>query len=233
MINAEGDVHISNETVQSLGRTNFLDAFFGSIIAIAKPPKSFKPYPHLSSPAPSLRSTPSVQSQEPDYSEPSTFPWDPGDGIELRAHTLRFSDSLTETHRKPRVPMLTDILPDPGYFVAGGIAGVVSRTATAPLDRLKVYLIAQTGVKDQAVRAVQSGDALEATKVVSRPLIEATKALWRMGGIRSMFAGTDVCHIYSRRLLMGTGNGLNVIKVMPESAIKFGSYEVRDGHTPG
>ncbi|MCJ1321640.1 hypothetical protein MMC15_006985 [Xylographa vitiligo] len=209
MVNAEGDVHISNENVQSLGITNFLDTFFGSIIAIAKPPTPLKPYSQFSSSTSSLRSTPSIQNQEPDYSEPSTFPWDPGEAIELRAHTLRFSDSLNETHRKPRVPMLTDLLPDPGYFVAGGIAGVVSRTATAPLDRLKVYLIAQTGVKDEAVRAVQSGDALKATKVASRPLIQATKALWRMGGIQSMFAG----------------NGLNVIKVMPESAIKFGSYE--------
>lgn len=26
--------------------------------------------------------------------------------------------------------------------------------------------------------------------------------------------------------LTGTGNGLNVVKVMPESAIKFGAYEV-------
>ncbi|MCJ1396133.1 hypothetical protein MMC18_009022 [Xylographa bjoerkii] len=209
MVNAEGDVHISDETVQSLGRSNFLTTFFGSIFAIANPPKLLKPYPPFPNSIPSLRSTPSIQSQEPDYSEPNTFPWDPGEAIELRAHTLRFSDSLNETHRKTRVPMLTDLLPDPGYFVAGGIAGVVSRTATAPLDRLKVYLIAQTGVKDEAVRAVQSGDALKATKVASRPLIEATKALWRMGGIRSMFAG----------------NGLNIIKVMPESAIKFGSYE--------
>lgn len=27
--------------------------------------------------------------------------------------------------------------------------------------------------------------------------------------------------------LTGAGNGLNVVKVMPESAIKFGAYEVR------
>lgn len=27
-------------------------------------------------------------------------------------------------------PLLTQILPDPGYFAAGGLAGVISRTAT-------------------------------------------------------------------------------------------------------
>ncbi|KAI9826096.1 MAG: hypothetical protein M1832_000545 [Thelocarpon impressellum] len=96
-----------------------------------------------------------------------------------------------------------------GYFLAGGIAGVISRTATAPLDRLKVYLIAQTGLGRDAVQAAKQGDAVAAAKKVSRPLIEASKELWRAGGVRSLFAG----------------NGLNVVKVMPESAIKFGSYE--------
>ncbi|OJJ66857.1 hypothetical protein ASPBRDRAFT_187537 [Aspergillus brasiliensis CBS 101740] len=96
-----------------------------------------------------------------------------------------------------------------GYFIAGGIAGAVSRTATAPLDRLKVYLIAQTGVKNSAVRAAKDGAPLRAAGKASKTLVEAVKDLWRAGGIRSLFAG----------------NGLNVLKVMPESAIKFGAYE--------
>ncbi|KAJ5746297.1 hypothetical protein N7520_011479 [Penicillium odoratum] len=104
---------------------------------------------------------------------------------------------------------LTENTPQLGYFVAGGIAGVVSRTATAPLDRLKVYLIAKTGVKKHAVRAVKEGAPLVAAGNASKTLVVALKELWRAGGIRSMFAG----------------NGLNVIKVMPESAIKFGAYE--------
>ena len=88
--------------------------------------------------------------------------------------------------------LLTDLLPDPGYFVAGGVAGVVSRTVTAPLDRLKVYLIAQVGIKDDAVKAVKSGAPMKAAKTATRPLLDATKTLWRMGGIRSLFAGEDI-----------------------------------------
>jgi solute carrier family 25 (mitochondrial phosphate transporter), member 23/24/25/41 len=86
---------------------------------------------------------------------------------------------------------------------------MVSRTATAPLDRLKVYLIAQTSTKKAVVEAAKEGAPVQAVKRIGQPLIDATKELWKAGGIRSLFAG----------------NGLNVVKVMPESAIKFGAYE--------
>lgn len=86
---------------------------------------------------------------------------------------------------------------------------MVSRTATAPLDRLKVYLIAQTSHKRAAVAAAKEGSPLQVVKYIGQPLIDATKELWKAGGVRSLFAG----------------NGLNVVKVMPESAIKFGAYE--------
>jgi hypothetical protein len=113
----------------------------------------------------------------------------------------RSSISSDETVEKPRRHLLTEFLPDPGYFLAGGVAGVVSRTATAPLDRLKVYLIAQTGATNEAVQAVKSGATneaiqavksgapLQASKLAARPLVKAFKALWGMGGIKSMFAG--------------------------------------------
>ncbi len=39
---------------------------------------------------------------------------------------------------------LTQYLPETGYFIAGALAGGISRTATAPLDRLKVYLLVNT-----------------------------------------------------------------------------------------
>ncbi|KAL3617661.1 anaphase-promoting complex subunit 2 [Castilleja foliolosa] len=75
------------------------------------------------------------------------------------------------------------------YLIAGGVAGAASRTATAPLDRLKVILQVQT------------------THASIGP---AVKNIWREGGLLGFFRG----------------NGLNVLKVAPESAIKFYTYEM-------
>ncbi|KAH9791549.1 mitochondrial substrate carrier family protein [Citrus sinensis] len=74
------------------------------------------------------------------------------------------------------------------YLIAGGVAGATSRTATAPLDRLKVVLQVQT------TRA---------------HIMPAIRDIWRDGGISGFFRG----------------NGLNVLKVAPESAIRFYTYE--------
>ncbi|KAK4486220.1 hypothetical protein RD792_008890 [Penstemon davidsonii] len=75
------------------------------------------------------------------------------------------------------------------YLIAGGVAGAASRTATAPLDRLKVILQVQT------------------TRASIGP---AVQNIWKEGGLLGFFRG----------------NGLNVFKVAPESAIKFYTYEL-------
>ncbi|KAL2044376.1 hypothetical protein N7G274_003081 [Stereocaulon virgatum] len=199
-VNSEGDVHVS-ETVEGLGKHQFSRTLFGAL------PKIFK----LPQPSPPAFASTAIQRTDApqviDESKPLTFPWDPGDQYPQYEDIVE--PDLFAGYRHEKDARLTDLLPPAGYFVAGGISGVVSRTATAPLDRLKVYLIAQVGVKDDAIHHAKSGAPLKAAKTATRPLVEATKALWRMGGLRSLFAG----------------NGLNVLKVMPESAIKFGSYE--------
>lgn len=87
----------------------------------------------------------------------------------------------------------TDVNDWLGYFLAGGIAGAISRTATAPFDRIKVYLIAQTGnsAARKAVEAVTQGEAVQAAKKAAGPLKDSIRALWRAGGVRSFFAGRD------------------------------------------
>ncbi|BEI93587.1 uncharacterized protein CcaverHIS019_0600460 [Cutaneotrichosporon cavernicola] len=87
------------------------------------------------------------------------------------------------------------------FLLAGGIAGGVSRTVTAPFDRLKVYLmtmnIPQSTGKPTPFRAVHG-------------LMVAVRAIYSEGaGVRAFWVG----------------NGLNVLKILPESAIKFVSYE--------
>ncbi|BFZ20540.1 hypothetical protein BsWGS_23579 [Bradybaena similaris] len=77
------------------------------------------------------------------------------------------------------------------HLVAGGFAGAVSRTCTAPLDRLKVLF--QVHGSSKKNMTIASG----------------FKHMLEEGGVMSLFRG----------------NGINVIKIAPESAIKFMAYE--------
>lgn len=198
-------MHVSDDTVEGLGKIQFPRNLFAALFGLVIPAtlqnrsKATSPVIEQSTPA-----------QATAKALPVNFPWDPGDQ-DAQYEDIDADDSTEDQLAAREMFVLTDLFPPVGYFVAGGIAGVVSRTATAPLDRLKVYLIAQVGVKDDAINHAKSGAPLKAAKTAGRPLVEATKTLWRMGGMRSLFAG----------------NGLNVVKVMPESAIKFGSYEAR------
>ncbi|TIB67582.1 hypothetical protein E3P77_01440 [Wallemia ichthyophaga] len=81
------------------------------------------------------------------------------------------------------------------FLLAGGIAGAVSRTSTAPFDRLKVYLITTTKKTNMSGLSALSS---------------AMHKIYIQGGGLTAF---------------WVGNGLNIVKIFPESAIKFLSYE--------
>ncbi|XP_035032859.2 calcium-binding mitochondrial carrier protein SCaMC-1 [Hippoglossus stenolepis] len=74
---------------------------------------------------------------------------------------------------------------------AGAMAGAVSRTGTAPLDRMKVFM------------------QVHSSKSNKISLVGGFKQMVKEGGFASLWRG----------------NGINVLKIAPETAIKFMAYE--------
>ncbi|XP_076135028.1 mitochondrial adenyl nucleotide antiporter SLC25A24 [Alosa pseudoharengus] len=76
-------------------------------------------------------------------------------------------------------------------LAAGAVAGAVSRTGTAPLDRMKVFM------------------QVHSSKTNKISLAGGFKQMIKEGGVTSLWRG----------------NGVNVLKIAPETAIKFMAYE--------
>lgn len=77
------------------------------------------------------------------------------------------------------------------HLLAGGVAGAVSRTATAPLDRIKIFL------------------QVHGSKNANYGVLSGFQYMLKEGGVKSLWRG----------------NFINVVKIAPESAIKFMAYE--------
>ena len=88
-------------------------------------------------------------------------------------------NSLTNSQTSPWVTL-----------VAGGVAGAISRTTTAPCDRLKVIMQAREPGKNTSIAS-------------------EFRAIQKESGFRGFFKG----------------NGTNVLKIIPETALKFLIYD--------
>ena len=75
-------------------------------------------------------------------------------------------------------------------MIAGAIAGAVSRTCTAPFDRLKTVMQVLGWRKEIRI-------------------VAGFKYMLNEGGVTSLWRG----------------NGMNVVKIAPEAALKFTFYE--------
>lgn len=252
-VSSEGDSMLNDDTLHSIGTTikSLMLALFGSIVRIASPldqdssQSSSPPQPaQTADSSPTTENSPPLRSsqQETHSSQNNSSSASmEATGHEQYASTARATASalrttatsattapatqssatttargtdiepdLSEEEETAEENWLIKYLPDSGYFVAGAVAGGISRTATAPLDRLKVYLLVNTkSTSHAAIDAAKNGKPIAAITNAARSFWGATLDLYRNGGLRGFFAG----------------NGLNVIKIMPETAMRFGAYE--------
>ncbi|KAI0181831.1 mitochondrial carrier [Hypoxylon sp. FL1284] len=234
-VNSEGDSVVSEETLQGLG-TNILYTLLGSILRLASPPEM--PPERVNSSSSSSSSSHLLTGNKEPQPPTATLPRS-NDNVTLDSTTTHShaqpasiatsisANTLVEAQQidlpetedvdieyglneKKKRSMLIKYIPDPGYFIAGAVAGGISRTATAPLDRLKVYLLVNTtSGANVALNAAKKGQPLQAIKHAGTPFFNAVVDIYKSGGVRGFFAG----------------NGLNVVKIMPETAIRFGAYE--------
>lgn len=204
-LSADGDVHMSDEALQGLGTVlAFLNnALFGAVTQLVKPAPRPSIDRHIAS---SLEPATPVSMWEGSESRPQLHlpgvdddntigddPYIPLKPARRKEDTSRPVDATSDGEqlqvKGKKDVKLIDFVPHVGYFLAGGLSGITSRTLTAPLDRLKVYLIAQTDNADEAIKAAKTGRPLAATKQGARTLMKAWNELWAAGGIRSLFAG--------------------------------------------
>lgn len=222
-VNPEGDSLVSDETLEGLGTAGFLlQALFGSLFKIANPDlvtpprrspdaKSLSTSDSAPDSSQSLPYTDQIQSASANmasaavgYSLSSSIPQQIMTGATVKRPILQYegveqSDTqplsdLVEEDPESITTRLTDLLPEPGYFLAGAVSGGVSRTATAPLDRLKVYLLVSTkSTPEVAIAAAKNGRPLSALRSAGGPIIDAMASLWKAGGMRTFFAGKLCC----------------------------------------
>ncbi|ELK05843.1 Calcium-binding mitochondrial carrier protein SCaMC-1 [Pteropus alecto] len=108
--------------------------------------------------------------------------WKRSTGIDI-GDSLTIPDEFTEDERQSGQWWR--------QLLAGGVAGAISRTSTAPLDRLKVMMQVHGSTSDKM------------------NIYDGFRQMVKEGGFRSLWRG----------------NGTNVMKIAPETAIKFWAYE--------
>eukprot|EP01087_Luapelamoeba_hula_P002025 TRINITY_DN1179_c1_g3_i2.p1 TRINITY_DN1179_c1_g3~~TRINITY_DN1179_c1_g3_i2.p1 ORF type:complete len:498 (-),score=89.86 TRINITY_DN1179_c1_g3_i2:46-1539(-) len=96
-----------------------------------------------------------------------------------------------EEAERPKVPQKSMSK----FLVYGALSGAISRTSTAPLERLKIL---------KQIQHAQAGGPQY------KGVLDSLIKMWRSEGIAGFFKG----------------NGINCIRIMPSSAIRFWSYEV-------